>query len=301
MGLLKWLTGDSSRAFRAERYIRPGLVGYYWDGAIPTGRRVRNISLTGAFIEVPDRWYIGTLLNLTLQITAPGAEDVDSAECLAVTCRVVRHAPDGVGVAFMLDSSRERRVLARFLRRVGPANGAGPILRITGTEGQSLIEFALVVPLLFLLIVNAVNFGAFIYAWITVANAARAGAQYAALGASSVRNPAEPSSADVVTLVQNETVSLLNYSSTNPSVTACENDNGTSSLLLSPGTACPAGTAPPQDPEVQAGTRTYSTVAVDVTYTYSPLIPVFDFPNLGIHATLPSTTIHRRSVMRKLN
>ncbi len=35
--------------------------------------------------------------------------------------------------------------------------------------GQSLVEFALVLPLLFLLIVNAINFGGFFYAWITVA------------------------------------------------------------------------------------------------------------------------------------
>src|SRR5260370_29999536 len=58
--------------------------------------------------------------------------------------------------------------------------------RKSSTEGQTLIEFALVLPLLLLLIVNVVNFGAFFFAWITVANAARSGAQYMCLGGASL-------------------------------------------------------------------------------------------------------------------
>lgn len=291
VGLLEWLTGDSSRAYRAERYIRPGLVAYYWNGAIPSGRRVRNISLTGAFIEVPDRWYVGTLLNLTLQVTAPGGEDVDSAECLTVTCRIVRHAPDGVGVTFMLGSSRERKVLARFLRQVGPANSAAQSLRITGTEGQSLVEFALVLPLLFLLIINAVNFGGFIYAWITVANAARAGAQFYVLGAASAASPKQATATTLQTLITNDVSSLPNSASV--VVSACTKvGTATPTALLG---TCPASV--PADPEAPL----YASAAVDVTYTYQPFIPLFDFPNLGIHATLPPTTIHRQAVMRVLN
>ena len=49
-------------------------------------------------------------------------------------------------------------------------------------RGQSLVEFALVVPLIVLLIVNAVNFGTYLYAIITIANAARAGAEYSLIG-----------------------------------------------------------------------------------------------------------------------
>ena len=48
-------------------------------------------------------------------------------------------------------------------------------------RGASLVEFALILPLIFVLIVNAVNYGTFLYAWITVANAARTGAQYMVL------------------------------------------------------------------------------------------------------------------------
>ena len=50
------------------------------------------------------------------------------------------------------------------------------------------------------------------------------------------------------------------------------------------------------DPEAPA----YTLATVDVTYTYKPLIPLFSFPKLGISATLPATTIHRKAVMRML-
>src|SRR5207247_8711258 len=58
--------------------------------------------------------------------------------------------------------------------------------RKSAAGGQALIEFALILPLLLVLIVNVVNFGAFFFAWITVANAARSGAQYMCLGGASV-------------------------------------------------------------------------------------------------------------------
>src|SRR5689334_20712158 len=52
--------------------------------------------------------------------------------------------------------------------------GERAMRRMIGGEsrrGASLVELALILPLLFLLIVNAVNFGAFLHAVITVANA----------------------------------------------------------------------------------------------------------------------------------
>src|SRR5947209_23082 len=54
--------------------------------------------------------------------------------------------------------------------------------KMNSRNGQTLIEFALVLPLLFLLIVNVVNFGGLFYAVITTSNAARSGAQYMTMG-----------------------------------------------------------------------------------------------------------------------
>jgi Flp pilus assembly protein TadG len=146
----------------------------------------------------------------------------------------------------------------------------------------------LIFPMLFLLIVNAINFGAFFFDWITVADAARAGASYWALGAAAVGSPTPATSAQITTLVTNDISSLLNRSSL--VVRVCKNNNGTVAC-----TGSGSGT-PSADPEP----ATYVSASVDVTYTFQPPIPLFTFSNLGIHATLPSTTIHRKATMRVL-
>ena len=156
----------------------------------------------------------------------------------------------------------------------------------SGSSGQSLVEFALVFPLIFLLVLNAVNFGGFLFAWITTANAARTGAEYMSRSTSSVGQPSAPSAAQVTALVTNDVSSLLNRASL--VVRVCTNNNGATSCTG-------AGTqSPPADPEP----TNYILATVDVTYTYVPFLSVWDFGRLGIHLTLPSTTIHQRGAMR---
>jgi Flp pilus assembly protein TadG len=155
-------------------------------------------------------------------------------------------------------------------------------------KGQSLIEFALLLPLIFLLIVNAVNFGGFLYAWITVANAARAGAEYALMGGAMASAPSTPTPAQVTALITNDVASLPNNASLQ--VRVCTNNNSTVTC-----TGTGTGTTP-VDPEQPL----YVLTAVDVTYTYQPFIPLWELPGLRIHATLPPTTIHRKSVMRMM-
>jgi hypothetical protein len=54
-------------------------------------------------------------------------------------------------------------------------------LRIRGREaGQALVEFAMIVPLLLLLLFALVDFGRAFYTWLLVTNAAREGARVAA-------------------------------------------------------------------------------------------------------------------------
>ncbi len=146
-----------------------------------------------------------------------------------------------------------------------------------------MIEFALIIPLVFLLAINALNFGGFIYAWVTVANAARAGAQYMVLSADSPGSMTPATSAQITALVTSDVTSLLNRSSV--VVATCTN-------ATTAANSCTSFV----DPEAPS----YTLATVDVTYTYKPFIPLFDFPGMGIHATLPSTTIHRKAVMRMM-
>ncbi len=139
------------------------------------------------------------------------------------------------------------------------------------------------IPLVFILAINAVNFGGFLFAWITVANAARAGAQFMTMSSASPGQPTPATLTQVTTLITNDVTSLLNRSSL--VVTVCTNQ-----------TTAPTGCTALSDPEAP----TYTLATVDVTYTYLPYIPLFSFPRLGISATLPARTIHRKAVMRML-
>ncbi len=163
--------------------------------------------------------------------------------------------------------------------------------RRSSAHGQALLEFALVLPLLFLLIVNVVNFGGMFYAFITVANAARTGAQYYSIGGAMVGSPGQPDASQVSALVAQDLASLPNAAGAQ--VKVC-------TLLAGASAPTCVGTgagSPPADNE----SSPYTTLSVDVRYTYTPFIPLWEFPALGIHATLPPTTIHRQSVMRALN
>jgi hypothetical protein len=157
-----------------------------------------------------------------------------------------------------------------------------------GSSGQSLVEFALILPLIFLLILNTANFGGFLFAWITIANGSRAGADYMTMSTKSIGNPAAPTAAQVTTLVTNDISSLMNRASL--VVRVCTNNNGTITCTGS------GSQTPPADPEPSL----YVLGSVDVTYTFQPFFSAWNFNGLGIHLTLPVTTIHRRAVMRML-
>jgi len=64
-------------------------------------------------------------------------------------------------------------ILKRITRRTGKKEG-----------GQSLVEFALVLPIFLLLLFAIVDFGMAFHAWITVTNSAREGARVGAVRAS---------------------------------------------------------------------------------------------------------------------
>ena len=162
-------------------------------------------------------------------------------------------------------------------------------------EGQALVEFAAIVPMLFLLIVLAMNFGGLIGAWISVANATRAVADYAILGPDSAGTPTVATSTSLSNLLSAELASLPNASS----VQACvkQNNNGTYTIRLeTPSGACANYSNPPADTEVMVGTIKYQSVAVDITYTYNSFFSGSRF--LGLPLTVLPSTVHQRAVMR---
>ena len=286
---VQWLTTRERR--QSRRKTRIPLVVHYWDGGAPMAHEVRDVSPDGLYALTEHRWYPGTLVMLSLQRT--DLSEGDPGRLITVKAKVVRSDEDGVGFSLVnkndstgpsiydvLQGGADHTSFKRFLSHLPAAHG------------QALIEYILLLPLIFLLIVNVVNFGGFFFAWITVANAARAGADYAILGGASVGGlpPATATAATaakITDVIKADIASLPN----NPSlvVNICKNVLGTVKTLV--GTC----SSVPSDPEPS----NYVLATVDVTYTYVPFIPAgFKFPNLNIYATIPPTTIHRRAVMR---
>jgi len=296
-----WLTQSFSeqprQKKRAPRHVDPGVNAFYWDGGAPSARQLKDISMTGAYLYTSDRWYLGTLIELMLQ-SASEAGEGGSKKDLSVLCRVTRHGADGLGVKFLMPTDLHRKKVEHFVEEVRKERRAARAPgRAAGDDGQTLIEFALMLPILVMLIFNAVNFGSFFFAFITVQDAARAGAQYAALGVSSAFNPAVASVADVTSVVQTALSYLPNAASATVSI--CQNNNGAITQLRSTAACSASATQPPADSEVLAGTATYTTVIVDVSYTYSPAV---NLPSIaGWPLTVPPTTIHKAAIMRLLS
>jgi len=266
---------------REGRRFRPAMAVYYWTGEHGKPYRVRDIGSTGLFVETEDRWGPGTSLHVHL-LDGPDLTEV-TVPTVSVLAEIVRSGPDGMGMTFLFENAKERKSFDAYLARLRPR----------GEAGHSLIEFALLLPLLFLVLVNAINFGGFFFAWITMANAARSGSQYASLAGATVSAPAPATSAQIYNVVTQDISALPNRSSL--AVRVCTNTNG---IVACEQTGSGSFTNPAADTRPEASL--YVMTWVDVKYTYQPLIPAFNFANLGIHATLPPTTLHRQAVMRRL-
>lgn len=89
---------NSAEKVRAERRPLPGLAAYHWEGAIPRLNKVRNISSTGLYLQTPDRWQPGEIVDLTLQREGPPQMAFDRH--VRLRTRAVRWGNDGVALQF---------------------------------------------------------------------------------------------------------------------------------------------------------------------------------------------------------
>jgi len=166
-------------------------------------------------------------------------------------------------------------------------------------SGEALVELVLIVPFVFLLVVLVVNFAGLINAWIGVANAARAAADYAILSGSSAGLPATASSSSLQNLITTDLGAFSNLSSSNPVACVRRNNNGVYTTLMEmPSGACGRYSNPPSDGESIGGgsATTYANIAVDITYTYAAPFPGSNFLSYALPA-MP-TSVHQRAVMR---
>ncbi|MGA2349197.1 MAG: hypothetical protein ABSF70_02090 [Terracidiphilus sp.] len=131
--LQRWLSPDPPEPRKAPRETLPGLAVYFWTGGTPKPHAILNISSTGMYVLTEERWYPGTLVQMTLKKTAPGKT---IPECsISLLARANRWGNDGVGLSFVVRDPRNsrggddaqansvsREELDQFLARIGWGN-----------------------------------------------------------------------------------------------------------------------------------------------------------------------------------
>jgi len=122
---------------------------------------------------------------------------------------------------------------------------------VNSTEGVALVEFALVIPILLILLVGILDTGRAVNAYVTISNASREGARYASLNPTAA--PSAIKSSAVLPHAQQ-----LDGASINVSVTYSDSNVTSSACPVATTTAPPASSPPATIP-----------VRVDVTYPWS--------------------------------
>ena len=202
------------------------------------------------------------------------------------------------------------------------SNDDGPVSLFASRSAQALIETAMVLPILLLLILNAVNFGYLLYVSLNLSSATRSAALYSIQGFDTPAFPelaaapknASPSSstASVAYLIYQDITGALGSASSasvqvctkslaqDPSnnwqcVTCSSYTSNCSAAAPSPGGACTASpaTSPYCDPE-----STFVLNRVDITYTFKPLIPGGAFNLVMLASCGGQCTFHRQASMR---
>lgn len=152
-------------------------------------------------------------------------------------------------------------------------------------RGMALVEFAIVVPVLIMVLIGLIEYGRYTYFTIEIANAAHAGAVYGSQSSVTGDNFTSMKNAAIAD-GQNTIVPLTVSNVTAQYVCACW--NGTTQTP-SPATAANCGTNC-----TTAGYRPVTYAQVTVTGTMSPL---FNYRNAGIPA---SWTVTRTATIRIL-
>lgn len=177
---------------------------------------------------------------------------------------------------------------------------------LRGSSGQALVETALVLPLMLIIVLNAINFGFFFLVALNLTASPRSGAEYAMLGFATPSPLTEseplPGPATKNTSVSYQTYwdmrgalggyttatmqicsQVLGMTTTTPPVAKCVTCSSASDSCSCTNNSC-TGTAGNPTPDADPESPTFTLQQVRVTYQFSPPIPISLF-NLAILAS----------------
>jgi Flp pilus assembly protein TadG len=159
-------------------------------------------------------------------------------------------------------------------------------------SGQSLVETILIIPLILLIVANAVNFGYFFLMALNLSSASRSSTLYSIMGSATPAGsgfaPAGPTTSitsvsylayqDLTGAVSAPTVSgAVQVCSPSVGITNPGNTNQTSACSNFPSTA--TFPTPNSDPELNAGNTAPAFILnrVDIRYSFTPPLPAMPF------------------------
>ena len=159
-------------------------------------------------------------------------------------------------------------------------------------SGQSLLETILIIPLLLLIIANAINFGYFFLMALNLTSASRSSTLYSIMGSATPAGsgfaPAGPTTSitSVSHLAYQDLTGAVSAPTVNGAVQVCSpsvgitnpgNTNQTSACSSFPSTA--TFPTPNSDPELNSGNTAPAFILnrVDIRYTFTPPIPAMPF------------------------
>lgn len=168
-------------------------------------------------------------------------------------------------------------------------------------SAQSLVETALLIPVVLLLVFNAVNFSYFFFVAMEITAAPHMGTEYSIQGFSTPDSLSLPT-ATPPSSGTDTSVSTLTYAdlaglggSSNAKIQVCTESLGVQALGQS--NCARTSGSPTATPNIDPEPTAFVLNQVDVWYTVSPLIPANVF---GLTLT-PSATFHRSVSMRAMN
>jgi TadE-like protein len=181
------------------------------------------------------------------------------------------------------------------------------------SRGQSLVEISLMIPLLLLLILNAVNVGYFFLVTLNLTSAARNGIEYAIQGSSTPSNTSLPtvtgSPATTVASLISAELGALNGGALQVQVCSLSLGSGNGPPPTSNcQTSGSGGAFPAPDPDPEWNTYPgFALSRVDVAYKFKTLIPatpfnliVAGFPTCNSSGGAVSCTFVRHAEMRAM-
>lgn len=179
----------------------------------------------------------------------------------------------------------------------------------TGCDsGQALIESVLILPLLLIVLFNAINFGYFFIVALNVASAPRSGALYAVMGGAAPAEITTPSFNNVRDLTRGDLTGAVGSPASTP-VQVCTKWIGVTvsgSTITANCQRDPSGSTS-YTPSADPNSPNFVLHRVDVTYSFKPLIRASVF-NLILPSSLcPSSggvvtcTFHRQTSIRVLD